>query len=840
MITIIYINPKLFSVTKVNQSLITVSNIIPKIFSVKQIKYIDYWNPLKPLGGESVNFWVKGRSGLTMPDTIGADDVSVLTPTFLCSGGDYCYGDKTRSQERVFDGGSYTIYFKSKQVTTTTDNTYIFDMGANWAGRGIALTTSNAGTRLYWLAYDGTHSNEAMLVNGIEATIKPLDWFEVLIQIDFIAKTLNIKLYNSVGVIVLQNNVSIAAWTFNTDNNSTSLKFSSVFFAIADFKKFSAIKTLSQCQDNSYVTDLQIWHPELVSGTDVSGNALHLTNVLARINKAKYYSNKSTYLLDYGYSIYSKALEPDIYVPNSISGTAIVRSFSGYAKVRDVTGDLTSHNLADSKLLFSGGSSANWDKSDATLFSSIKSLNHWLTGDYFSYYNASNPKQWHITEINKITMNLFYNTNYKGLTFAKITNNSINDRNALTELFGFDTNKTGNNLTSALTYCSDNKIISDAVICTIAVSGAPRTRTMYLKGITGMPPTMINWGDGCVDTLVMDGTSKTMSHVYYADGTFTVQLQGVSSLSSIAMNDYPWTGSATQFENAINLEVINITNTGFINGDISGWSSKMREIWITDTDMGEGTSEVTGSMDHMKDIEKLFVYGKNTIYGSITDKVKLTNVYLAGANKMTGDASNCVDMVQFESSMFGNPPLITANITNWSKIRTICSHFLLTGVVTNLTTLRYLSSIGDTELTGDISGLVNLYLLALNQTLSHFTGSIVNLIKLETFQISGTGVTKPTRLNLHTQICAFYVCSDWVYSSAEINQLLADIKANKDVDRTNEDGVTITTRVINLESAGSETPSGQGLTDKTYLEAYRSPGNSGSYALWTINTWMPA
>jgi hypothetical protein len=41
MITITYINPKLFSVTKVNQSLITVSNTIPKIFSVKQIKYID-------------------------------------------------------------------------------------------------------------------------------------------------------------------------------------------------------------------------------------------------------------------------------------------------------------------------------------------------------------------------------------------------------------------------------------------------------------------------------------------------------------------------------------------------------------------------------------------------------------------------------------------------------------------------------------------------------------------------------------------------------------------------------------------------------------------------------
>jgi predicted secreted protein len=786
-----------------------------------------------------LNLWAKGRSGLTMPDTIGSDDVNILTPTLASINGHTFTGDNTRSAEKLLDGGSYTLYFKAKQITDIA-NSPLFLFGNNGAAGKRGMGMYSGGQVLYIIFSDSVHYSETVQVNGIDALIKPLGWFEVYIEIDFAAKRARTKFYKNDGTVIgSSTNVNITGWTFNGDDNSDSMVFYNSRFAYADFKKFLGLKTLAQCQDNSYVTDLQIFYPTLWDGTDVSGGENHLI-ANALFDSDKYYSNISTYCLDYGYSVYKKLYYPDITVPNTPVGVAVARTFSGYTLVKTVAGNLTNHNLADSKLEFTGVSSANWDKSDGILFSSIVQDYNFSDVQYFRYYDAANPKRWHISELNKITMNLFYNTNHKGLTFPKITNNSINDRSILTELIGYNTDKTGSDLTKVLLYTGDDEISSDGMIFSLTVSGAPRSRTMYLKGIIGMPTVSVNWGDGTKSELLMDGTLETITHGYYADGTYQVQIQGASSLIEINMTGVAWTANASVFNAAINLEKINIQETGIKYGSISGWSSKMKEVRLWESDKGEGTTEITGSMSHMMDLEVFYNGGLNTISGNVTDKIKLKKVYFSGYSTISGDVSNCVDMEEFETSMpttgWSMSPYITAIlVTNWTKIAIICTDSKMIGDLTDAP-IRYLSH-GNPEsaMVADVSGWVDCYELAcgVGDTLS---GSLTNLTKLQTYNGNGVNITKPTRLINNKALINFAANPSWVWTSAEINQLLADIWANRNEDKTNVDGFAKPIRSISIATVGSGAPTGQGIIDKESLQEYSSPTPPGTAALWTIDT----
>ena len=54
-----------------------------------------YWNPLKPLGGETPSLWVKenSRSGLTLTDSVSspANDLSILLPYLYRNSSEYAY-----------------------------------------------------------------------------------------------------------------------------------------------------------------------------------------------------------------------------------------------------------------------------------------------------------------------------------------------------------------------------------------------------------------------------------------------------------------------------------------------------------------------------------------------------------------------------------------------------------------------------------------------------------------------------------------------------------------------------------------------------------------------------
>jgi hypothetical protein len=82
-----------------------------------------------------------------------------------------------------------------------------------------------------------------------------------------------------------------------------------------------------------------------------------------------------------------------------------------------------------------------------------------------------------------------------------------------------------------------------------------------------------------------------------------------------------------------------------------------------------------------------------------------------------------------------------------------------------------------------------------------------------------------------TKLCDFNVNTSVVYSAAQINKILADFWANRNMEKG------ATTRVITLSGAvGTSAPTGQGLTDKAALQLYSSPTPPGTAALWTVTT----
>lgn len=403
------------------------------------------------------------RFGLSLIDTVAGNNVSILTPVYQGQTGstlttnmpsaDYSY-------ERLFDGNSYTIYFKIKQITDVSTTQWPFKMGNNsGAERGMAMYI--IGTSWYTGFADGTNSSGTVQVTNVNTTFKNAGWVEVFIEIDKVGNQARCTMYKEDGSGLGTNKVvNITSWTFNSNNNATPLLFMSPHFALYNWKKFSALKTLAQCRDNSYVTNLQLWYPEMLSGTDVSGNNHHmLLNTITDANR--YYTSLSTYLLDKGYTVHKRIGQRDIVVPYSISGIPIYRAgyltYNGdgaghpdsYHETIEEPGSLTGLNLADCIIAFTG---EEWKRSNVTIFDSACRAS--------SYFDVGNPKRWHISELNKITLNSYTNINYQEIHFPKITGNSYDDRHLLTDIFTYSTNRNATQTTSVLKYTNDNDIIN--------------------------------------------------------------------------------------------------------------------------------------------------------------------------------------------------------------------------------------------------------------------------------------------------------------------------------------------------------------------------------------------
>ena len=155
------------------------------------------------------------------------------------------------------------------------------------------------------------------------------------------------------------------------------------------------------------------------------------------------------------------------------------------------------------------------------------------------------------------------------------------------------------------------------------------------------------------------------------------------------------------------------------------------------------------------------------------------------------------------------------------------------GSVAGLTSLKYLAVFGNNTLSGSVAGLTLLTGIYVggNNTLSGSVAGLTLLNYIAAFgnnTLSGWGDLAASA----TGLCALYQGGVTVLDSSEVNAVLAGFWTNRDAAKPRGD------RVIDL---GKDTPTpngaptGQGITDKAALQAYKSPGNTGP-SVWGVVT----
>jgi|WetSurMetagenome_2_1015567.scaffolds.fasta_scaffold00103_60 hypothetical protein len=360
-----------------------------------------------------------------------------------------------------------------------------------------------------------------------------------------------------------------------------------------------------------------------------------------------------------------------------------------------------------------------------------------------------------------------------------------------------------------------------------------------LKGKSGDPQVIINWGDEHTSTLTMDGASHTLSHTYTKDGTYNTLITNTTSLLEIDMtttgNNPSFGADVSVFNVCTQLEKIILTASKFDHGDVDGWPQTLKEVDISD--IVETGSQVGGTM-YLPNLELLLIFGRNTIAGNIALHTKLIRVFLSGYCTFGGDITPCTAMVQMEKG--GLPWLNTSYLfgTIAPSTNFICVNApnKLGGDIT-ANNFKYLSLADDNEAYGDVSGWTNTYYLGHNG-IHLLTGTLSQMTRLQYYN-GGDAFTKLTRVNNMHQLCNFHMLASWLYSSAEINQILADFRANEDYPKVDPiDGFEYgkNMRYIYLDGYGSEPATGQGGLDLNHLRSYHSPNDDPQYDVWTIYT----
>ena len=303
------------------------------------------------------------------------------------------------------------------------------------------------------------------------------------------------------------------------------------------------------------------------------------------------------------------------------------------------------------------------------------------------------------------------------------------------------------------------------------------------------------------------GVSGRKVNVWWGDGTSNSYTPGTSSdtacsktYGSAAVRPVVVVGSVKEFRSSYSdgrtafggmvqgfrteLTLINVHGSNTLSGSVAGCTL------LTYLSVG-GSNGLSGSVAGLTLLTYLSVTGSNTISGPVAGLTRLTYLAVTGSNTISGPVAGLTQLTNLS---------VTGSNT-------------LSGPVAGLTLLTILYVGGSNTISGPVAGLTRLTYLAVtgSNTLSGW-GSLA---------ASATGLCQMTHGGLT------------VLDATEVNAVLAGFWANRDAAKSS------TGRAIDL---GKDTPTpdaaptGQGLIDKAALEAYRSPNNDPTKALWTVTT----
>ena len=227
---------------------------------------------------------------------------------------------------------------------------------------------------------------------------------------------------------------------------------------------------------------------------------------------------------------------------------------------------------------------------------------------------------------------------------------------------------------------------------------------------------------------------------------------------------------------------------------------------------GTGDTFYGGDVANLpRGITYLEVWGYNTLSGAVSGlPTGLTYLYVIGSNTLSGDVS-------------GLPTGLTVLVVYGTNT--------LSGAVSGLPAgLTYLLVIGSNTVSGDVSGLPTgityLVVWGSNTLSGELSGipSVANYVSLG----SASSTMALATAALPTGLCYFLI--NQPLPQASLDNILSAFWANRDAAKPRAE------RTIDIDYAGSGTPSAAGLVDKTNLQAYRSPSSDPTKPFWTVNT----
>jgi hypothetical protein len=231
----------------------------------------------------------------------------------------------------------------------------------------------------------------------------------------------------------------------------------------------------------------------------------------------------------------------------------------------------------------------------------------------------------------------------------------------------------------------------------------------------------------------------------------------------------------------------------------------------SNSEAGIGGANATcfgGNIATMTGLTYLYVNGSNTLSGSVTGLTGLTRLNVTGNSTISGDVSN---LTVLTAIYVGN------NNT-------------LSGSLTNLTGLTSLNVPGSNTLSGSVAGLTGLTSLNVSGS-NTLSGSVAGLTGLTFLSVTGSNTVTGWETAAANAPGLYYFLQrgNTVLTSAQVNAVLAGFRVNSGASHS-----AGTYRYIDVKNSGNGAPTGQGITDKTYLQGCVTPGGDGR--VWTVNT----
>jgi hypothetical protein len=166
----------------------------------------------------------------------------------------------------------------------------------------------------------------------------------------------------------------------------------------------------------------------------------------------EYSANGDKSCLTIGHTTCLKAGSKMLSLPyiNGVADT-LATLYTGYVRSLNSPAITDKHNLADSMIEFTG---TLFDRSSTTIYEDAARA-------ATTYYDSLNPRRWHISEINRLLLDSWLKTDYKGRWFPHVSPNSVDEeeRLYLDEIFSYGSNKSGNDLNRVLKYNNDYNLI---------------------------------------------------------------------------------------------------------------------------------------------------------------------------------------------------------------------------------------------------------------------------------------------------------------------------------------------------------------------------------------------